>query len=156
MYARGSSEDEELTQLVLAQSEIETLGVVQVANPTRSIEDKRALLLMEQTTFKLESEDAYVSGLLWREEEPSLPNNYEMAKKRLQSLEKKFESCPEIRERYAKSIQDDIEKGYVRKLSYKEVHCDSKVIWYLPHRFVINLIVSGEYMMRQQNSWDRV
>ena len=61
-----------------------------------------------------------------------------MAKKRLQSLEKKFESCPEIRERYAKSIQDDIEKGYVGKLSYKEVHCDSKVIWYLPHRFVIN------------------
>ena len=93
---------------------------------------------MEQTTFKSASEDAYVSGLLWREQEPSLPNNYEMAKRRLQSLEKKFESCPEIRERYAKSIQDDIEKGYMKKLSEEEVQCDSKVIWYLPHRFVIN------------------
>ena len=78
-----------------------------------------------------------VSGLLWREEEPSLPNNYEMAK-RLQYLEK-FESCPEVRERYAKSIQDDIEKGYVKKPSEEEVQCDSKVTWYLPHRFVINL-----------------
>ena len=48
---------------------------------------------MEKTTFKNASEDAYVSGLLWREEEQSLPNNYEMAK-RLQTLKKKFESCP--------------------------------------------------------------
>ena len=93
---------------------------------------------MEKTTLKSESENAYGSGLLWREEEPSLPNNFEMAKRRLHSLEKKFESCPEIRERYGKSIQGDIEKGYVKKLSEQEVQCDSKVTWYLPHRFVIN------------------
>ena len=61
-----------------------------------------------------------------------------MAKRRLQSLEKKFESCFEIRGRYAKSIQDDIENGYMKKLSEEEVQCDSKVICYLPHRFVIN------------------
>ncbi|XP_022798022.1 uncharacterized protein LOC111336233, partial [Stylophora pistillata] len=138
VYERSSVEDEELKQLVVAQSEIETLGVVKLADPTCSIEDKRALSLMEKTTFKNANEDAYESGLLWREEEPSLPNNYEMAKKRLQSLEKKFESCPEVRERYAKSIQDDIEKGYGKKLSEEEVQCDSKVTWYLPHRFVIN------------------
>ena len=93
---------------------------------------------MEQTTFKSASEDAYVSRLLWREQGPSLPNNYEMAKRRLQFSEKKFESCPEIRERYAKSNQGDIEKGYVKKLSEEEKQCGSKVIWYLPHRFVIN------------------
>ena len=58
-----------------------------------------------------------------------------MAKGRLQSLERKFESRPE---RYAKSIQDDIEKGYVKKPSKGEVQCDSKVTWYLPHRFGIN------------------
>ncbi|XP_068676226.1 uncharacterized protein [Montipora foliosa] len=138
VYERSSVENEELKQLVMAQSEIETLGVVKLADPTRSIEDKRALSLMGKTTFKSVNEDAYVSGLLWRDEEPSLPNNYGMAKKRLQSLEKKFESCPEIRERYAKSIQDDVEKGYVKKLTEGEVRCDSKVTWYLPHRFVIN------------------
>ena len=47
----------------MAQSEIETLGVVKLADPTRSIEDKRALSVMEKTTFKNASEDAYVSGL---------------------------------------------------------------------------------------------
>jgi len=81
----------------------------------------------------------HASGLLWKEEEPSLPNDYKMANRRLQSLEKKFENCPATRKRYAKSIQDDIEKGNVKKLSEEEVQCDSKVTWYLQHRFVINL-----------------
>ena len=138
VYERSVGEDEELKQLVMAQSEIETLGVVRLANPTRSIEDKRALALMERITVKIEGGDAYESGLLWREEHPSLPNNYDMARKRLKSLEKKFENNPEIRERYAKSIQDDVEKGYVKKLSEEEVRSDSEVTWYLPHRFVIN------------------
>ena len=110
---------------------------MKLADPVRSIEERRALAVMEQTTKKLEGEDAYVSGLLWREEDPSLPSNYDIAVWRLESLEKKFKSDPEMREQYAKSIQDDIGKGYMRKLS-EEVCTDSKVTWYLPHRFVIN------------------
>ena len=53
--------------------------MVRLAEPLRSVEDRRALAVMEQTTKKLEGEDAYVSGLLWREEDPSLPYNYDMA-----------------------------------------------------------------------------
>jgi len=138
VYEQSLVEDEKLKQLVMAQSEIETVGVVKLANPTRSTEDKGALPLLEKTTFKSASEESYVLGLLWREDEPSLPNNYKMAKWRLQSLEKKFDNCAETRERYAKSIQDDIEKGAVNKLSEEEVQCNSKVTWYLPYRFVIN------------------
>ena len=33
---------------------------------------------------------------------------------------------------------NDVKKGYVRKLSEEEVQNDSKVTWYLPHRFAIN------------------
>ena len=138
VYERSAYKDEELTRLVMAQSEIETLGVVKPANPTRSIEDERVLSLMERTTVKIEGEDTYVSGLLWRDEEPLLPNNYDMAMRRLKSLEKKFENNPEMRDRYAKSIQDDIEKGYVKRLSNEEAQNGSKVTWYLTHRFVIN------------------
>ena len=47
VYERCAGEDEELQRLVLAKSGIETLGVVKLANPTCSIEDKRALSLME-------------------------------------------------------------------------------------------------------------
>ena len=112
--------------------------MVKLTGPVRSIKDRRALAVMEQTTKISESEDAYVSGLVWREEDPSLANNYDMVVWRLESLEKRFKNYPEIKERYAKSIQDDIGKGYVRKLSEEEVCTDSKVTWYLPHRFVIN------------------
>ena len=35
-------------------------------------------------------------------------------------MEKKFENNPEMRDRYAKSIQDDVEKGYVKRLSKEE------------------------------------
>ena len=57
-YERCAGEDKELQWLVLAQSEIETLGVVKLANPTRSIEDKQAPSLKEQTTVKIDGEDA--------------------------------------------------------------------------------------------------
>ena len=137
MHETSAGEQEELQRLLTAQSEVKSLGVVKLADPVRSIEERRALAVMEQTTKKLEGEDAYVSGLLWREEDPSLPSNYDIAVWRLESLEKKFKNDPEMKERYAKSIQDDIGKGYMRKLS-EEVCTDSKVTWYLPHRFVIN------------------
>ena len=87
---RSAGEEEELQQLLTAQSEVESLGVVKLADPVRSIEDRRALAVMELTTKKLEGEDAYVSGLLWREEDPSLPNSNDMAVWRLESLEKKL------------------------------------------------------------------
>ena len=90
VYETSAGEEEELQQLLTAQSEVESLGVVKLADPVRSIEDKRALAVMEQTTKKLEGEDAYVSGLLWREEDPSLPNSNDMAVWRLESLEKKL------------------------------------------------------------------
>ena len=90
VYETSAGEEEELQQLLTAQSEVESLGVVKLADPVRSIEDRRALAVMEQTTKKLVGEDAYVSGLLWREEDPSLPNSNDMALWRLESLEKKL------------------------------------------------------------------
>ena len=86
VYETSAGEEEELQQLLTAQSEVESLGVVKLADPVRSIEDRRALAVMEQTTKKLVGEDAYVSGLLWREEDPSLPNSNDMAVWRLESL----------------------------------------------------------------------
>ena len=90
VYETSAGEEEESQQLLTAQSEVESLGVVKLADPVRSIEDRRALAVMEQTTKKLEGEDAYVSGLLWREEDPSLPNSNDMAVWRLESSEKKL------------------------------------------------------------------
>jgi len=66
MMFRSLVEDEELKQLVMAQSEIETLAMVKLANPTCLIVDKRALSLMEKTTFKSASEESCVGPTLER------------------------------------------------------------------------------------------
>ena len=65
VYETRAGDEEELQRLLTAQWEVvESLGVVKLADPVRSVEDRRALVVMEQTTKKLEDEDDYVSGLL--------------------------------------------------------------------------------------------
>ena len=65
VYETSAGDEEELQRLLTAQWEVvESLGVVRPADPVRSVEDRRALSVMEQTTKKLEDEDDYVSGLL--------------------------------------------------------------------------------------------
>ena len=65
VYETSEGDEEELQRLLTAEWEVvESLGVVRLADPVRSIEDRRALSVMEQTTKKLEDEDDYVSGLL--------------------------------------------------------------------------------------------
>ena len=64
VYETSAEEEEELQRLLTAQSEVvESSGVVKLADPVRSVEDRRTLSVMEQTTKKLEDEDDYVSGL---------------------------------------------------------------------------------------------
>ena len=65
VYETSAGDEEELQRLLTAQWEVvESLGVVRLADPVRSVKDRRALSVMEQTTKKLEDEDDYVSGLL--------------------------------------------------------------------------------------------
>ena len=65
VYETSAGDEEELQRLLTAQWEVvESLGVVKLADPVRSVEDRRTLSVMEQTTKKLEDEDDYVSGLL--------------------------------------------------------------------------------------------
>ena len=65
VYETSAGDEEELQRLLTAQWEVvESLGVLRLADPVRSVEDRRALSVMEQTTKKLEDEDDYVSGLL--------------------------------------------------------------------------------------------
>ena len=56
----------------------------------------------------------------------------------VKSLEKKFETNLEMKHKYAESIRNDVEKGYVKKLSEAEVQSKTgKVIWYLSYRYVV-------------------
>ena len=66
-----------------------------------------------------------------KDDEPALPNNYEMALRRLLNTEKRLLKNPEIGEAYTNNINQYLEKGYIRRLDPTEKSPLKK--WYLRH-----------------------
>ena len=65
-------------------------------------------------------------GLLWNEEDPSLPYNRVLAEARLQHLKKRFQRDPELETKYRDVINNYVAKGYARKLSAEEATTKSR------------------------------
>ena len=78
----------------------------------------------------------YWVGVSWKERQPVLPDNYEMALRRLENTENRLKRSHDIADAYSKCIERNIEKGYVRKIMEQE---KSKSKWLLPHFPVIRL-----------------
>ena len=114
----------------------ESHGFTDSAESTKSIEDKRALEILGSTTKV--TGGRYEVGLLWRSEDPILPNNRSQAEMRLQQLKKRFLRDPTFASQYEAVMNDYIEKGYAVKLSEKEAASTSDHTWYLPHHGVVN------------------
>ena len=85
---------------------------------SNSLEDERALEILKRTT-KLK-DGRYEVGLLWRNDNPALPNNRVQAEKRLQQLKRRFQRSPEFAAQYKTVMNDYIDKGYAVKLSEQE------------------------------------
>ena len=103
---------------------------------SNSLEDERALEILKRTT---ELKDGrYEVGLLWRNDNPELPNNRVQAEKRLRQLKQRFQRSPEFAAQYKTVMNDYIDKGYAVKLSEEEAARTSSHTWYLPHHGVIN------------------
>ena len=102
-----------------------------------SKEEQRAIKTLEQTTrFNVER---YEVGLLWREDEVKLPNNFYCAMGQLKSLERRLQKDETLRKRYQETIDTDVNAGYVRKVDQTELsETRDKLQWYLPHHPVIN------------------
>ena len=78
----------------------------------------------------------YRVGVPWKERQPVLPDNYDMALRRLENTENRLKQSHDIADSYSKFIERYIEKGYVRKIMEQE---KSKSKWYLPQFPVIRL-----------------
>ena len=90
--------------------------------------------MLEQTT-KFDGE-RYEVGLLWKRNDPFLPNNYSSAL-RMKSLEYRLEKKPELKKLYQDSIKVDVEKGFVRILKQEELEATKlERQWYVPHHLV--------------------
>ena len=86
-----------------------------VCNVTgKSKEEKRALSLLEKTTRH--NGQRYEIGILWAEDELSLPNNYVSAYQQFLSMEKWLEKDVELKTAYKATIEKDLESNFVRHL----------------------------------------
>ena len=81
-------EDDCLVQQVERFWEIENFRVTPDSKPCMSVEDKKALTIMEKSV-KLEG-GRYQKALPWKQYPPFLPYNRPMAERRLQALKKRF------------------------------------------------------------------
>ncbi|XP_058828571.1 uncharacterized protein LOC131688382 [Topomyia yanbarensis] len=117
-----------------------TLDTMATVNPVQNIEseeDQRARRLLKDTTRRTGS--GFETGLLWKTDNFNFPDSYPMAKRRLQSLEKRLEKHPQLKECVREMIAEYEKKGYAHKASDVELTTtDSKRVWYLPLGVVIN------------------
>ena len=125
-----------LHQLVKDSFTTENFGVKLVGNKVKSRMDLRAEQLLEETSSRVGSR--YETGLLWKDDNPTLPDSYGMAVKRLRHLERKLDRSPLFAEQYTRKILEYVDKGYARKLSPEECAVDCPWKWYLPHFGVFN------------------
>ena len=116
---------------------IENYGLAGDSNVCMSVEDKKALAIMERSV-KLD-QGHYQVALPWRQYPPFLPYNRPMAERRLQVLKRRFLQDEKLFESYKTTMEEYIAKGHARKVPCNEVHVDDKrPLWYLPHHPVLN------------------
>ncbi|XP_028405773.1 uncharacterized protein LOC114528349 [Dendronephthya gigantea] len=113
--------------------ENESFGTKSTSEPLYSKDEKRAMDLLEQGTVKLET--GYQVPLLWKENEPQLQNNRQVAMKRLGGLDRRFERDPEYENDYCKAIEKFVDNGYVAKVDEND-DVNGPDQWYLPHHGV--------------------
>ena len=98
----------------------------------RSNEEKRAQAILEKTNNH--NGERYEVGLLWTDNNPSLPIKYYSAYQQLPSVEKTLGKDPVLKAAYKTTIEKDLENHFVRKLEQEEVESTvNDMQWYFPH-----------------------
>ncbi|CAB4034545.1 hypothetical protein M514_27252, partial [Paramuricea clavata] len=132
-YHVARAEPEQLDVAFKQFWDSESFGTKTTNFPHYSNDDQRALDILEHETRKLET--GYEVPLLWKENEPQLQNNREVAQKRLEGLQRRFERDPEYEKDYRKAVSKYVEDGYAHKVG-EEDDFNGPNQWYLPHHGV--------------------
>ena len=117
---------------------IEDYGAVKESDKPLSIDYRRALKILEETTTFIDGR--YEVGLLWKDDEPQLPNNRALAGRRAEMLRRRLTRAgnEETGAKYRAVMTEYISKGYARKLTPEEAAKESSCTGYLPHHPVTN------------------
>ena len=115
--------------------ELESYGAFKQVD-ARSAADKRALSVLKNDTFH--DGERYIVPMLWNDKESSLPNNYFSSLAQLKALEKSLDKDPSLREKYAETIREDLQKGYVITVKAHNPKSRADREWYLPQHPGLN------------------
>ena len=135
------TEDDKVAKNIQTWWDIETYAS-KINVVSQSKKELQAQKMLESAT-KFTGE-RYEVGMLWSEPEPNLSNNYSSALGQLYSLERRFQRDPNLKNLYQKSINTDVEKGFVKILDEPEVKGTFGKEWYLPHHPVLNPNKTGK------------
>ena len=131
-----SESDSQLADQLRSWYEMESFAAKKQVDP-RSAADARASKILQDTTYQ--DGCRYQVGMLWADDDSSLPNNYFSALVQLKSLERRLERTPDLRASYAQTIKDDFDKGYIVKVDKSDCFkVDNPREWYLPHHPVLH------------------
>ncbi|OXA55241.1 Pro-Pol polyprotein [Folsomia candida] len=131
-----SEADSSLHQMVKEYFTIESLGVSASPAKPRSTEDQRAQQQLDSSLRRVPN--GWEVGLLWRDDDVSLPLSKQMALSRLRTMERKMDREPEFSKQYESKIAEYQEKGFAKKLSKEEASVETGKTFYLPHFMAFN------------------
>ena len=132
----SSENDSILADQLRSWYDMESFGAHKQVD-SRSAADAQAMKILEETKFN--DGCRYQVGMLWADDESTLPNNYFSALVQLKSLERRLGKDPQLTESYSKTIKEDFEKGYLVQVDKPECfRTDNRREWYLPHHPVIH------------------
>ena len=135
-FKANVEQDYELGCQVKSWYDMESYGAYKQVDP-RSAADARAHKILETKTFH--NGQRYDVGMLWVDDSIQLPNNYFSSLVQLKSLEKRLSRDTSLKENYANTIREDLEKVYL--ITVHDAHKaeqQSVKEWYLPHHPAIN------------------
>ncbi len=136
-YAAGAGEalDDYLHHLIKSSFTVEDFGVKILQSKGSSLDEKRAYRILEETSKKVNT--CWEVGLLWREDNITMPDGERDAFTRLLYTERKMKD-PIFKNKYLDKIQEYLQKGYLRKLTQEEVTRRPPHTKYIPHFGQVN------------------
>ena len=138
----NSENDSIIAEQLRSWYDMESYGAYKQVD-SRPAADARAMKILEETTFN--DGCRYEVGMLWADEESTLPNNYFSALVQLKSLERRLGKNPQLKESYSKTTREDFEKGYIVRVDKSECfRTDNRREWYLPHHPVVHTHKPGK------------
>ena len=134
----STSADDELHDLVKDSFRTDNFGVQVTTSSLLSEREKRAQHIQVATTQGSSCGTRWETGLLWKEDNTTMPSSKAAAMTRLLSLERKMVRQPEFARQYSTKLEQYVAKGYAEKLTPELAAHEPPAAWYLPHFGVTN------------------